>query len=189
MRSAQKRRSLGSSQRMGARRLLKGGAASSSFEQIVDALLEGAIFGAETVGGNFERDGRDADEERVGVHPPGEPGFELRLAAEFIDEVAIVVEDGAIADDVRGAAGGVEFGGDLRVENPELAFESGGGVDGEGRLARDFGDEFDVVGGFFQERADFVGESGFADSVSADEGEFHFLLARGELSSSSTLAV
>jgi len=31
-------------------------------EQIVDALLEGAIFGAETVGGNFECDGRDSDE-------------------------------------------------------------------------------------------------------------------------------
>ena len=99
----------------------------------------------------------------------------MRLAAEFVDEVAIVVEDGAIADDVGGAAGGVEFCGDLGVENPELAFESGGGVDGEGRLAGDFGDEFDVVGGFFQKRADFVGEGGFADSVSADEGEFQFV--------------
>lgn len=146
-------------------------------EQIVDALLEGAIFGAKTVGGNFEGDGRNADEKRVGVHPPGEPGFELRLAAELVDEVAIVVENGAIADDVRGAAGGVKLGGDLRVENPELAFESGGGIDGERRLARDFGDEFDVVGGFFQERADFVGEGGLADSVSADQGEFHFWVA------------
>ena len=141
----------------------------------MDALLEGAIFGAETVGGNFEGDGRDADEKRIGVHPPGEPRLEVRLAAEFVDEVAVVVEDGAIADDVGGAAGGVEFCGDLGVENPELAFESGGGVDGEGRLAGDFGDEFDVVGGFFQERADFVGEGCFAYSVSADEGEFHFI--------------
>lgn len=98
----------------------------------------------------------------------------MRLAAEFVDKVAIVVEDGAIADDVWGAAGSVEFCDDLGVENPELAFESGGGVDGEGRLTRDFGDEFDVVGRFLQERADFVGEGGLADSVSADEGEFHF---------------
>ena len=97
----------------------------------------------------------------------------MRPAAEFIDEVAIVVEDGAVADDVGRAAGGVEFRGDLRVENPELAFEGGGGVHREWRLAHDFGDEFDVVGGFFQERADFVGEGGFADSVSDDEGEFH----------------
>lgn len=141
----------------------------------MDTLLEGAIFGAETVGGNLECDRRDADEKRVRVHPPGEPGLEVRLAAEFVDEVTVVVEDGAIADDVGGAAGCVEFGGDLRVENPELAFKGGGGVDGEGRLARDFGDEFDVVGGFFQERADFIGEGGFADSVSADKGEFHFV--------------
>ena len=102
----------------------------------------------------------------------------MRLAAEFIDEVAVIVEDGAVANDVRGAAGGVELGGDLCMENPELAFESGGGVDGEGRLAGDFGDEFDVEGGFFQERADFVGESGFADSMSAYEGEFHFFCLR-----------
>ena len=99
----------------------------------------------------------------------------MRLAAKFVDEVAIVVEDGAIADDVGGAPAGVEFCDDLRVENPELAFESGGGVNGEGRLARDFGYELDIVGGFFQERADFVGEGGFADSVSPDEGEFHFV--------------
>jgi len=31
-------------------------------EKIVDALLEGTIFRAETVGGNFESDRRDADE-------------------------------------------------------------------------------------------------------------------------------
>ena len=99
----------------------------------------------------------------------------MRLAAEFVDEVTIVVEDSAIADDVGGAAGGVEFCDDLRVENPELAFESGGGIDGEWRLAGDFGDEFDVVGGFFKERANFVGEGGFADSVGADQGEFHFV--------------
>ena len=147
-------------------------------EQIVDALLEGTIFGAETVGGNFECDGRDADEKRIGVHPPGEPGLEVGLAAEFVDEVAVVVEDGAIADDVGGAAGGVEFRDNLGVENPELAFESGGGVDGKGGLAGDFGDEFDVVGGFFEERADFIGEGGLADSVSADEGEFHFVWRR-----------
>lgn len=141
----------------------------------MDALLKGAIFGAETVRGNFECDGRDTDEKGVGVRPPGEPGLEVRLAAEFVDEVAVVVEDGAVADDVGRAAGGVEFCDDLGVENPELAFVGGGGVDGEGRLAGDFGDEFDVVGGFFQERADFVGEGGFADSVSADESEFHFV--------------
>ena len=141
----------------------------------MDALLEGAIFGAETVGGDFEWGGGGTGGKRVGVHPPGEPGLEVGLAAEFVDEVAVVVEDGAIADDVWGAAGGVEFRCDLSMKNPELAFESGGGVDGERRLARDLGDEFDVVRGFFQERADFVGEGGLADSVSADEGEFQFV--------------
>jgi hypothetical protein len=155
-------------------------------EQIVNALLEGAIFGAKTVGRDFEGDRRHADEQRIGIHPPREPQFEMRLAAEFVDEVAVVVEDGAIADDVRGAAGGIEFRGDLGVKNPELAFERGGGIDGEWRLAGDFGDEFDVVRGFFQKRADFVGESGLADAVSADEREFHFLCGARELPSSNT---
>jgi len=144
-------------------------------QQVVNALLEGAIFGAESVGGNFKRDGRDANEKRVGIHPPGEPWFEVRLASEFVHEVAIVVEDGAIADYVRRAAACVKLRDDLRVKNPELAFESGGGVYREWRLARNFGDEFDVVAGFFQERADFVGEGGFSDSVGADQGESHFL--------------
>ena len=152
----------------------------------MNALLEGAILGAETVGENFERDGRDADEERVGVHPPGEPGFELRLAAEFIYEVAIVVEDGAIADYVGGAACGVEFRCDLRVENPELAFESGGGVYGKRGLAGDFGDEFDVEGGFFQERADFVGESGLADSGECRSGRVSFFCFGAGCTSSNT---
>lgn len=134
----------------------------------MNAVLEGAIFGAEAVGRNFSEGARDADEERVGFHPPLEPCFELRLAAEFIDEVAIVVEDGAIADDVGGAARGIEFRGDLRMQNPELALDGGGCVHRKRRLARDFGYELYVVVGFFEKGTEFVGESGFADAVSAD---------------------
>jgi len=135
----------------------------------VDALLEGAVFGAETVRRDFKRDGGNANEERVGIHPPGKPGFEVGLASEFVDEVTVIIEDGAIADYVRCAAGSVKFCSDLRVKNPELAFDGGCCVHGKRRLARDFGDEVDVVTGFFEQGADFVGESGLADAVSADE--------------------
>jgi len=74
----------------------------------------------------------------------------LRLAAEFVDEVAVIIESGTIADYVRCAASGGQLRGDLCVQNPELAFDGGGGVHGERRLARDFGDEVDVVTGFFE---------------------------------------
>src|SRR5262249_28554069 len=112
--------------------------------------LEFVVFGAKAVGGNFKGYGRDADEEGIGVHPPGEPGFEMRLAAKFVDEGAVVIENKAVADYMRRAAGGVEFSGNLRVQNPELAFESGGGVHGERRATGDLGNELNVVAGFFQ---------------------------------------
>ena len=122
-------------------------------EQLVEdhfyALLEGAIFGSEAVGYDAVGYGGDADENGVGFHPPGQPGFELRLAAEFIYEVAVIIEDGAVADYVRCAARGVKFGGDLRVKNPELAFESGGGVYREGRLTGYFGDQLHVIARLF----------------------------------------
>ena len=92
------------------------------------------------------------------------------MAAEFIYEVAVIVEDGAIADYVRGAARGVELCGDLGVENPELGFQSCGGVYREVGLSGDFCDQLYVVARFFEERAGFIGESGFAYAVSADEG-------------------
>ncbi len=122
-------------------------------EQLVEdhfySLLEGAIFGAEAVGDDAVGYGGDADENRVGFHPPGQPGFELRLAAEFVYEVAVIIEDGAVADYVRGAARGVEFGGDLRVENPQLGFQCCCGVYWEMGLAGDFGDQFHVVARLF----------------------------------------
>lgn len=62
------------------------------------------------------------------------------------------------------------------MQNPQLAFKSSGGVYREGRLARDFGDQFDVVMRLFEQRAEFVGECGLADAVRADECEFQNLL-------------
>ena len=62
MRSAQKRRSLGVEPEDGRAQIVEWRRGEKLVEQIVDALLEGTIFGAETVGGNFECDGRDANE-------------------------------------------------------------------------------------------------------------------------------
>jgi uncharacterized protein len=137
----------------------------------VNAELEGAVFGAEAVRRNSVLDGRNADQQGVSVHPPGKPSLKLRLAAEFVGKVAVVIEHGAIANHVRRVARCVEFFGNLRVKDPELAFECGGGVHRERRLARNFSDKLDVVVGFFEQRADFVGESGLADAVSPDESE------------------
>ena len=137
----------------------------------MDAILEFEILRAEAVGGNAVGHRRHGDEQRIGFHPPGQPLFELRLAAEFVDEVAVVVERGAIADDVRRARGGFDLRCDLRVQDPELAFERGRFIHRQRRAARDFGDEFDVVIALFQEGANFVGQRRFADAVRADKSE------------------
>src|SRR4029077_15392867 len=50
-------------------------------EEVVDALLKLAVFGAEAVGRDVFGEQGHADEQVVGVHPPGEPGLELGLAA------------------------------------------------------------------------------------------------------------
>ena len=147
-------------------------------EQIVNAALEDAIFGAESVGSDFIEGARNSDEHRVGFHPPFEPGFELRLAAEFVHEITIIIEDGAIADDVRRVARSIQFRGDLRVQNPELTFDRGGRVHRIRRLPRHFRDEFDVVVGFLQQRAGFVSQRGLADAVCADQCEFQWRAPR-----------
>lgn len=143
-------------------------------EQFVDALLERAILGPETIRLNSTLDRRYANQQRVRIHPPRKPCFQLRLAAEFVYQVTVIVQDGAVGNHMRGAARGFEFGSDLRVQNPELALERGCGIYGKWRLARNFRDEFDVVPGFLEQRADFVGECRLANAVSADEREFHF---------------
>lgn len=58
------------------------------------------------------------------------------------------------------------------MENPELAFESGGLVDRKRRAASDFGDEFYIMIGFFEQRADFVRERGLANAVSTNQSKF-----------------
>lgn len=100
----------------------------------------------------------------------------MRLASKLVDQVTIVVEDRAVGDDLRRAPRRIQLGGDLRVQNPQLAFESGRGVHRKRRLARDFGDQFDVVMRFFKQRTEFVGECGLADAVRADECKFQNLL-------------
>ena len=73
-------------------------------EQFVNATLKRDVFGTESIRLDVVRKKRNTSEKIVGLHPPGEPGFELWLAAEFVDEVAIIIEDGTITDDVRAAS-------------------------------------------------------------------------------------
>lgn len=150
----------------------KSGSSEKFVEQLMNPPLKRAIFGAEAVRFDFCRQQWHAGKQIVCLHPPREPGFELRLAAEFIYEVAIVVEDGAVANDIRGIARCVQFGRNLRVQNPELAFERGGGVHGKGRASRDFRNELHVFARLLHARADFVGEGGFSDAVRSNQREF-----------------
>lgn len=143
-------------------------------DQVVNALLEFQIFRAETVRRNSVSKRRHCDQQRVGVHPPREPLFELRLAAELIREICVIIQRRAIADDMWRACGGFEFSGDLRVKNPQLAIERGAFVHRKRRTASHFGDEINVVISFFQERAHFKGESGLADTMSTNEREFQW---------------
>jgi hypothetical protein len=73
------------------------------------------------------------------------------------------------------ARGGIEFLGNLRVQYPELSFQSGCFLDGERRTPRHFRHQVDVVVGLLQQRADFVSERGFADAVRANQGKFQGL--------------
>ena len=58
------------------------------------------------------------------------------------------------------------------MQNPELAFEGRSCVYREGRLADDFGDEFNRMACFLQPRANFIDEGGLANAVGSDQGEF-----------------
>ena len=145
--------------------------------------LKRAVFGAETIGWNACLDGRNSNQKSIRIHPPGEPDFELWLAAELVHQVTVVIEDGAVTNDVGSTAGGIEFGGNLRMQNPELALKGCSGIDGEWRLASDLGDQLDIAVRFFQERADFVGQGCLADSVGTNECELQIsALARVALS-------
>lgn len=139
----------------------------------MDFLLKFNILGTESVGLNPLRSrGRHASKQVVSSHPPRKPGFKPRLATEFIDQVAVVVENRAVADHVRSVPRGIELRRNLRVENPELAFESRSCVNRKWRAARNFGDQFNVLTGLFQQRTDFVCERSFPHSVRADKREF-----------------
>ena len=73
---------------------------------------------------------------------------------------------------MRSVPRGIELRRNLRVENPELAFESRSCVNRKWRAARNLGDQFDVLAGLFQQRTDFVCERSFPHPVRADEREF-----------------
>src|SRR5487761_1432075 len=70
-------------------------------QQLVDALLEGAILGTETVRLDFPGKRRHTGQQIVRLYPPREPGVQLGLAAEFIHQIAVVIENRTVANHVR----------------------------------------------------------------------------------------
>ena len=66
----------------------------------------------------------------------------------------------------------IEFGGNLRAQDPQLSFECGRRVDRKRRLPGDFGHQFDVVVRFFQQRADFIRKSRLANAMRSDQCQF-----------------
>src|SRR5579863_9757165 len=73
------------------------------------------------------------------------------------------------------SSGGFKLLGNLRVQDPKLALKRGRLIYREGRTARHFRHEFDVVVGLFQQRTNFVSERGFAHAVRANQGKFQGL--------------
>ena len=141
-------------------------------QQFVNATLKHNVFGTESVRLDMLRKRRHAGEKIVGLHPPGKPGFELWLTAELVDEVAIIIEDGAIANDVRAASRSIQLRGNLSVKNPQLAFQRCGGIYGEWGAASYFRDQLDIFSRFFQEGANLIGQRRFPDAMRADQSEF-----------------
>src|SRR5580704_2177588 len=141
-------------------------------QQVVDTQLECAVFGTKAIARDSSFNRRHADENRVAPHPPGQPCFEMRLAAEFVDKVAIVIEHGAVGDHQRRTERGLKLRGDLRMQNPKLPAHGCFQVYRKRRLARDFGNQLHIVVGFLQQRAHFVHERRLANAMRADQCEF-----------------
>src|SRR5450759_3669156 len=109
---------------------------------------------------------------RPAPHEALENGFR-RGARERPPHVAIVVEDGAIAEDDVGLGLGLELPGDLRMEDPGLRLECRLPVDRQRALPRDLTDELDGEVSLLERRRKVVAEGGFSDAVGADERDFH----------------
>ena len=78
----------------------------------MNSLLEFEILRAKSVGQDSIGARRNADQQRVSIEPMREPRFELHLPAALVQQVAVIIEDRAVADHVRRMRGGFEFMGD-----------------------------------------------------------------------------
>src|SRR5450759_1933222 len=109
---------------------------------------------------------------RPAPHEALENGFR-RGARERPPHVAVVVEDGAIAEDDVGLGLGLELPGDLRMEDPGLRLECRLPVDRQRALPRDLTDELDGEVSLLERRREVVAEGGLSEAVRADERDFH----------------
>ncbi len=95
----------------------------------------------------------------------------MGLPAEFVHQVAIIIEHGAIGNHDWRTGRCFKLGRDLCMQDPKLALQRGLRIHGKGRLARDFGDELHVVVRFLQQRTHFVRQSCFAHAMRANQCE------------------
>ena len=144
-------------------------------DQVVDAILKFEVLRTEAVGWNPVRHRRNRNQQGITVEPPREPLFELRLPSKFVHQIAVNIQDRAVADQMPRSRGGVEFLCNLCVQNPKLPVKSRCFVYREGRTPRHFRHQIDVVVGLFQQRANFVCERGFTHAVRANQGKFQGL--------------
>jgi hypothetical protein len=70
--------------------------------------------------------------------------MQFRYVAEPMVQVDVVVDHGAIADDIGINLTQFKLSGNRRSQDPGLGLEAGGLVDGEGTSARDFVNESDI---------------------------------------------
>ena len=96
----------------------------------------------------------------------------MRLPPKLVDQITVIIQNRAIGNHLRRAPPGVEFRCNLRMQNPQLSFDCRRRVHRKRRMPRHLGDQLHVVMGFFQQRAELVGQRGLANSVRADEREF-----------------
>jgi len=93
------------------------------------------------------------------------------VAPEAELEIAVVVEGGAITDQIRVNLGQLDLAADRFHQDPGLSLEARVLVDGEGAAARHFLEEPDIGPELLQAHGQAVGQRCFAHSMSADECE------------------
>ncbi len=145
-------------------------------QQLIDDLVHLALERLTGVAGAVE--GRRLDDGHleqavVGGHPVAHEGIVSRTEPGLVDQIGVVVQDGAVADDDVVARRRDDLFRDLGVEDPGLGLEGGVLVDGQGAGAGDFLDQLDGEVEALEAGGDVEAERCLAHAVAADECDLH----------------